>query len=170
MSCSRINHTLSFCWGKIEKKIVNWKQIFSLKVKTSDHTWLNSEYRSSHSQRSSFFNSEEVATANASVSASTQRRRPSASGASTGSSINTTPPSRGSSQSFLGLAALQSRSQNLQKKDSISSTESLSPSPSESRGTPDGCGLDLVNSSPELLTKKGWLMKQGLTKEWHKYW
>ena len=58
----------------------------------------------------------------------------------------------------------------LQKKDSISSTESLSPSPSESRGTPDGCGLDLVNSSPELLTKKGWLMKQGLTKEWHKYW
>ena len=138
----------------------------------------NSEYRSSHSQRPSFFNSEEVATANASVSASAQRRRPSASGASTGSSINastgssinTTPPSRGSSQSFLGLAALQSRSQNLQKKDSISSTESLSPSPSESRGTPDGCGLDLVNSSPELLTKKGWLMKQGLTKEWHKYW
>ena len=88
--------------------------------------------------------------------------------------MNTTPPapSRGSSShSFLGLAALQSsRSHNLQKKDSISSTESLSPSPSESRGTPDGCGLDLVNSSPELLTKKGWLMKQGLTKEWHKYW
>ncbi len=27
-----------------------------------------------------------------------------------------------------------------------------------------------MNSSPELLTKKGWLMKQGLTKEWHKYW
>ena len=75
---------------------------------------------------------------------------------------------------FSGLAALQSRNSSsqlvLSKKDSISSTESLSPSPSESRGTPDGCGLDLVNSSPELLTKKGWLMKQGLTKEWHKYW
>jgi len=75
---------------------------------------------------------------------------------------------------FPGLAALQSRNSSsqlvLSKKDSISSTESLSPSPSESRGTPDGCGLDLVNSSPELLTKKGWLMKQGLTKEWHKYW
>ena len=91
------------------------------------------------------------------------------------SSGSSTPllPSRGSS--YLGLAALQNRNNNgcspmLQKKDSISSTESLSPSPSESRGTPDGCGLDLVNSSPELLTKKGWLMKQGLTKEWHKYW
>ena len=74
----------------------------------------------------------------------THRRRPSASGTST--------PSRGSN-SYLGLAALQSRK--IEKKDSISSTESLSPSPSESRGTPDGCGLDLVNSSPELLTKKG---------------
>lgn len=132
---------------------------------------LSSEYRSS---RSTYFNSEEVATA----AAAAQRRRPSASGGSavtltgSGNTINTTPPSRGSSHSFLGLSALQnSRSQhNLQKKDSISSTESLSPSPSESRGTPDGCGLDLVNSSPELLTKKGWLMKQGLTKEWHKYW
>ena len=132
---------------------------------------LSSEYRSS---RSTYFNSEEVATA----AAAAQRRRPSASGGSaglttgSGSTISTTPPSRGSSHSFLGLSALQnSRSQhNLQKKDSISSTESLSPSPSESRGTPDGCGLDLVNSSPELLTKKGWLMKQGLTKEWHKYW
>ena len=96
------------------------------------------------------------------------RRRPS-SGSTTTSTIT---PSRGSS-SYLGLAALQSRNNSqsqLSKKDSISSTESLSPSPSESRGTPDGCGLDLVNSSPELLTKKGWLMKQGLTKEWHKYW
>ena len=98
-------------------------------------------------------------------------RRPS----SGSSAVTSTPLSRGSS--YLGLAALQNRNNGsngcspmLQKKDSISSTESLSPSPSESRGTPDGCGLDLVNSSPELLTKKGWLMKQGLTKEWHKYW
>lgn len=40
--------------------------------------------------------------------------------------------------------------------------------PTESRGAPDGCGLDPASS--ETMTKKGWLMKQGLTKEWHKYW
>ena len=45
--------------------------------------------------------------------------------------------------------------------------EILPEPPSESRGTPDGCGLE---SPTELLNKKGWLMKQGLTKEWHKYW
>jgi len=39
--------------------------------------------------------------------------------------------------------------------------------PTESRGAPDGCGLD---PAVEALTKKGWLMKQGATKEWHKYW
>ena len=108
---------------------------------------LSSEYRSTR-----FANDEAAASARRRISSSTSN-----------------VPSRGS-QSCLGLAALQSR--NLQKKDSISSTESLSPSPSESRGTPDGChGLDhLIQNSPELLTKKGWLMKQGLTKEWHKYW
>ena len=26
------------------------------------------------------------------------------------------------------------------------------------------------NSTPEIMSKKGWLMKLGLTKEWHKYW
>ena len=45
--------------------------------------------------------------------------------------------------------------------------EILPDPPTESRGAPDGCGLDIP---PEILNKKGWLMKQGLTKEWHKYW
>ena len=26
------------------------------------------------------------------------------------------------------------------------------------------------SSTPEIMSKKGWLMKLGLTKEWHKYW
>jgi len=53
------------------------------------------------------------------------------------------------------------------------------------RGVPDGCGLELAPSSTPLPTtievpipsphellnlKKGWLMKQGLTKEWQKHW
>ena len=47
------------------------------------------------------------------------------------------------------------------------------------RGVPDGCGLEVspvplsipIPSPHELLNlKKGWLMKQGLTKEWQKHW
>ncbi|KAI4497164.1 hypothetical protein M0802_007648 [Mischocyttarus mexicanus] len=52
------------------------------------------------------------------------------------------------------------------------------------RGDPDGCGLDIssIRYSPTselrvdlpaenvLNIKKGWLMKQGLNKEWNKYW
>ena len=57
---------------------------------------------------------------------------------------------------------------NTNSNNSIHDEEILpEPGPNESRGTPDGCGLD---SPAELLNKKGWLMKQGLTKEWHKYW
>jgi hypothetical protein len=26
------------------------------------------------------------------------------------------------------------------------------------------------STTPEIMSKKGWLMKLGLTKEWHKYW
>ena len=57
---------------------------------------------------------------------------------------------------------------NTNSNNSIHDEEILpEPGPNESRGTPDGCGLE---SPAELLNKKGWLMKQGLTKEWHKYW
>ena len=48
------------------------------------------------------------------------------------------------------------------------------------RGVPDGCGLEISAPTPtsvpipsphELLNlKKGWLMKQGLAKEWQKHW
>jgi len=55
----------------------------------------------------------------------------------------------------------------MMNNNSLQEEESLPEPPTESRGTPDGCGLD---NPSELLNKKGWLMKQGLTKEWHKYW
>ena len=51
--------------------------------------------------------------------------------------------------------------------NSFHEEEILPEPPTESRGTPDGCGLE---NPSELLNKKGWLMKQGLNKEWHKYW
>ena len=65
------------------------------------------------------------------------------------------------SNSSSGYVSVMNNSNSLQEEDLLPDP------PTESRGTPDGCGLE---NASELLNKKGWLMKQGLTKEWHKYW
>ena len=96
-----------------------------------------------------------------SYSSSSSKRTSSCIGLQRAQSSSSLPPS--------SLMSRRTSSLTVPPPKHIPDDEELLPDPpTESRGAPDGCGLD--PASNELLTKKGWLMKQGLTKEWHKYW
>ena len=101
-------------------------------------------------------------------------RLPSSSSPLRNNSVSISQPlsiSSNSSEAHKGSFSNNNRSYlSIMNTSSLQEEEILPDPPTESRGAPDGCGLDNPDSPSELLNKKGWLMKQGLTKEWHKYW